>query len=344
MSDDQNKHLKNDPEYQKNSRRDFMKRLGVIGGSAVIGGAAIGRALKFEKEKGKDEYIRVITEDHKLVSIPKSEIKYVKPDQSELQKRGRVGLQGKRWVMVIDLAKCRNARKCVASCQNAHHLRPHEYHINTLTMQDNENTAPYYMPKPCQHCDNPPCTAVCPVNATFKRQDGIVLIDNERCIGCRFCIAACPYSARMFHWEEPKMSEEYKHKNEEYEELMHHGKVDEAMKVKAEIDYDIELNVPQKKGTISKCLFSADRLREGKMPYCVSACPNGVFYFGDENEDAVTNGTTKETVRLSTLLQDNAGYRLMPELGTKPRVYYLPPKNRLFDPPEEGALEHGHHS
>jgi molybdopterin-containing oxidoreductase family iron-sulfur binding subunit len=149
--------------------------------------------------------------------------------------------------------------------------------------------------------------SVCPVDATFKRQDGIVLIDNERCIGCRFCMAACPYSARMFHWQEPMGSEADKGK-----------------------EYNIELNVPQKKGTISKCLFSADRLREGLLPYCVSACPNGVFYFGDENENAVTNGTTKETVILSELLEKNGGYRLMPELGTKPRVYYLPPKNRIF--------------
>ena len=102
--------------------------------------------------------------------------------------------------------------------------------------------------------------------------------------------------------------------------------------------YNVELNVPQKKGTVTKCLMSSDQLREGKLPYCVSACPNGVYYFGDEMEDAVTNGTTKETVSLSQLLKDNAGYRLMPELGTKPRVYYLPPKNRLF-PFEEGLQE-----
>jgi molybdopterin-containing oxidoreductase family iron-sulfur binding subunit len=164
------------------------------------------------------------------------------------------------------------------------------------------------MPKTCQHCDNPPCVSVCPVDATFKRQDGIVLIDNERCIGCRFCMSACPYSARMFHWQEPLAAEGDKDK-----------------------EYDIELNVPQKKGTISKCLFSADRLREDTLPYCVSACPNGVFYFGDENENAVTNGTTKETVLLSELLEKNGAYRLLPELGTKPRVYYLPPKNRLFE-------------
>jgi Fe-S-cluster-containing dehydrogenase component len=170
------------------------------------------------------------------------------------------------------------------------------------------------MPKPCQHCDNPPCVEVCPVNATFKRPDGPVLIDNERCIGCRFCIAACPYSARIFMWEEPLKAKEDE------------GKV-----------YDVELNIPQRKGTVSKCLMSSDRLREGKLPYCVSACPNGVYYFGDENEDAVTNGTTKETVRLSELLKANGGYHLMDELGTKPRVYYLPPKNRPYDFPGEGA-------
>jgi molybdopterin-containing oxidoreductase family iron-sulfur binding subunit len=91
------------------------------------------------------------------------------------------------------------------------------------------------------------------------------------------------------------------------------------------------LNVPQKKGTITKCLFSADRLRVGKLPYCVSACPNGVYWFGDSNEDLVTNGTTNETVRFSTLLKEKAAYTLMPELGTKPQVYYLPAKDRLYE-------------
>ena len=84
-------------------------------------------------------------------------------------------------------------------------------------------------------------------------------------------------------------------------------------------------------------------MREGKLPYCVSACPNGVFYFGDENEDAVTNGTTKETVRLRKLLADNAGYRLMPELGTEPRVYYLPPKNRTQPFQDKDKPEAGEH-
>lgn len=290
------------------SRRAFFKRFGLVGAAAAAGGAAIYAGFQYEESKPNHDMVKVLTADNRLVEVPKDQIKDMKVDLNKFQKQGREGLAGRRWVMVIDLAKCRNARKCVEACQGAHHLRPYEYHINTLLMQESPITAPYYMPKPCQHCDNPPCVAVCPVDATFKRQDGIVLIDNERCIGCRFCVAACPYSARMFHWEEPLMAEADK------------GKV-----------YNIELNVPQKKGTISKCLFSADRLREGKLPYCVSSCPNGVYYFGDENQDAVTNGTTKETFRLSELLRVNGGYHLMPELGTKPRVYYLPPKNRLFE-------------
>ena len=294
---------------ENNSRRNFVKNLGLIGAGAIAGGAALYSAHIFQsaKTKGGKKSI-LLTQDNRLVEVDSLEINYLEKTPLEKnQLQGREGIPGKRWVMVVDLSHCRNARRCINACQEAHHLRPEQYHINVLQMQDNQKTAPYNMPKPCQHCDNPPCVSVCPVDATFKRQDGIVLIDNERCIGCRFCIAACPYSARLFQWFEPKDAEKDK-----------------------DTPYNVELNVPQRKGTITKCLFSADRLREGKLPYCVSACPNGVYYFGDENEDAVTNGTTKETVKLSKLLMDNAGYQLMPELGTKPRVYYLPAKNRLF--------------
>ncbi len=301
------------PDLEKavdNSRRDFLRKVTLAGAVTVTGGAAIYSGHRFEKAKHNEGMVRVLTEDNRLVEIPVEQMRDFKPDLKMLQTRGREGIEGRRWVMVIDLSKCRNARKCVEACQSAHQLRPYEYHINTLVMQESVNTPAFYMPKPCQHCDNPPCVSVCPVDATFKRQDGIVLIDNERCIGCRFCIAACPYSARIFHWQEPIQ-------------------VESASETESE--YDVELNVPQKKGTITKCLFSADRLRDGMLPYCVSACPNGVFYFGDENEDAVTNGTTKETVRLSELLETSGAYRLLPELGTKPRVYYLPPRNRIFE-------------
>ena len=309
-----------------NSRRKFLQELGIVGIGSVLGGSAILAGINYDKKKTAGQRVRVLTAENELLEIEKSDTTKVAKTTYEnltyLQKQGRDGLAGKRFVMVIDLSKCRNARKCMAACQSAHHLRPEQHHINVLKMEETENTPAFYMPKPCQHCDNPPCVAVCPVDATFKRPDGIVLIDNERCIGCRFCIAACPYSARVFNWAEPLNAQADK-----------------------DLTYNVELNVPQRKGTISKCLFSADRLREGKLPYCVGACPNGVYYFGDENEDAVTNGTTKETVRFKKLLEDNAGYTLMPELGTPPSVYYLPAKGKDYpfqdkDKPE--ALEHLH--
>lgn len=294
----------NKENENKQSRRDFLQKMGLIGASAVAGSAAIVAGVNHQKNKtGKK--VKLLTEDQELVEVDLSDVTpantIAEGNESYLFKRGRQGIAGKKWVMVIDLNKCQNARKCMEACQGAHQLHPEQHHLNVLQMQNTEDTAPYYMPKPCQHCDNPPCVPVCPVDATFKRQDGIVLIDNERCIGCRFCMAGCPYSARVFNWKEPIRSEEY-----------------------AGVQYDMELNVPQKKGTVSKCVFSADQLRVGKLPYCVSSCPNGVYYFGDENEDAVTNGTTKETVRLSNLLEENGAYTLMPELGTKPSVYYLP--------------------
>jgi Fe-S-cluster-containing dehydrogenase component len=296
-------------DKKENSRRSFLKKVGLISAGAIAGGGAIFSAMNFEKEKDKSgKKTKLLTQDNKLVEVDSLAMTFIEKSPAEIfQTEGREGITGKRWVWVVDLSKCKNARKCIAACQGAHHLYPYQFHINVLQMQDSPNTKPYHMPKPCQHCDNPPCVSVCPVDATFKRQDGIVLIDNERCIGCRFCMAACPYSARTFQWLEPKDADK------------------DAGK-----PYNVELNVPQRKGTITKCLMSADRLRDNKLPYCVSACPNGVYYFGDENEDAVTNGTSKETVRLSELLEANAGYQLMPELGTKPRVYYLPPKNRTL--------------
>jgi Fe-S-cluster-containing dehydrogenase component len=294
-------------EKKKTTRGEFFEKLALIGSGALAGAAVLYSGMKYEKSKDSKAKKQLLTADNKLVEVDESALQPAKPTVAEeLQIEGREGIKGRRWVMIIDLSRCRNARKCIAACQEAHELKPEQYHMQVLQMQDSPKTAFYNMPKPCQHCDNPPCVSVCPVDATYKRQDGIVLIDNERCIGCRFCMAACPYSARIFHWTEPKKT-----------------KADKS-------PYNVELNVPQRKGTISKCLFSADRLREGKLPYCVSACPNSVYWFGDENEDAVTNGTTKETMRLSELLQKNGGFQLMTELGTKPRVYYLSSKNRLF--------------
>lgn len=281
------------------SRRQFLKNIST---GSILAASGLAFSSLSSCKKSSQERTTLLTTDGKLVQVPNSEIatlehKHVTPKES------RQGIPGKKWVMVVDLGKCKNARKCVLACDKHHNLTPDRPYIKVLEMKDNEKSSPYWMPKKCFQCDNPPCVKVCPVGATYKRTDGIVLIDNERCIGCRFCMAACPYSARVFNWGEPPGENQ----NE---------------------PYSPETSKPSKIGTVGKCDFCPDMLRKNKLPHCVTKCPNGVIYFGDENDDTVTNDD--ETVRLSTLLRDKAGYRYMEELGTKPRVYYLPPVDRMF--------------
>ena len=224
----------------------------------------------------------------------------------------RRGIPGRKWVMVIDLAKCDGCGHCTAACAKMHFIPPDRQWIKVLRMREDAETAPYFFPQPCYHCDNPPCTKVCPVDATFKRQDGIVLIDNERCIGCRFCMAACPYGARSFNWGHPQ----------------------DPPEAAAEA-YSPEHGFPRRLGTVEKCDFCPDMAEKGMLPGCAAGCPMGAIYYGDQNEDAVSN-SQGETHRLTKLLRDRAGYRHLEELGTQPRVYYLPPKNRAFPAPDEG--------
>jgi molybdopterin-containing oxidoreductase family iron-sulfur binding subunit len=228
---------------------------------------------------------------------------------------GRQGVPGRKWVMVIDLAKCDGCGKCTQACSKMHFIPPDRQWIPVLVMHDSETTAPYYFPRPCFHCDEPPCTKVCPVDATYKTQDGTVLIDNDRCIGCRFCMAACPYGVRVFNWGPPSDPPEAKDRG-----------------------YSPEWSYPRQVGTVEKCDFCPDHAAAGELPACSAACPMGAIYFGDENEDAVTNGLG-QTVRFGQVLRDRAGYRHLEELGTHPRVYYLPPVNRQFPVPPQPAKE-----
>ncbi len=294
------------------SRREFLLT-GLLATAAVAGCNT--KSNPFEPEEKvvlTGEKVKLLSVDGEVIEIDKAYLKPVPetPQISNIEERR--GIPGKKFVMVIDLARCKNLRKCQSACNHMHHVHPGQNWIKVLGMDDADHTAPYWQPTTCMHCDEPPCVKVCPVDATFKRQDGIVLIDSDRCIGCRFCMAACPYSTRVFNWEEPVLTKE-----------------------EAEQHYSCESSMPQKKGTVGKCDFCPDMTRKGELPHCVQACPNGVFMFGDMNEDSVSNGA--ETFRFSDLIKDKAGYRLMEDLGTKPSVYYLPPVNRNF--PYESGLE-----
>ena len=289
----------------KNSRRDFLLT-GLL--ASVAAGCSNNNPFTPEADQQvvpSGEKVKLLSVDGEIIEVDKAFLKPVPEVHPISNAEARVGIPNKKFVMVIDLSRCKNLKKCQSACNHAHFVHDAQNWIKVYPMQDGEHEAPYWQPTTCMHCDEPPCVKVCPVDATFKRQDGIVLIDSDRCIGCRFCMAGCPYSTRVFNWEKPDLPEEISTQH-----------------------YSCETSIPQKKGTVGKCDFCPDMVRKGELPHCVSACPNGVFFFGDLYEDSVTNGS--ETFRFSDLIRDKAGYRLMEDLGTKPSVYYLPPVNRNF--------------
>lgn len=292
-------------KISKCGRREFIKKAAVLGVGTTAAcnmfSSCHGSSKKSNNEK---DTVKLLNTNGELVEVDTKHIHQC--NHKVNSEEARKGIGNKKFVMIIDLARCRNARKCISKCQEMHFLPPEDEWIKVFLMQDSEDTAPYWFPKPCFHCNQPPCVKVCPVGATYKRTDGIVLVDAERCIGCKFCMAACPYSSRVFNWKESEYSKQH---NEE--------------------DYSPETSVPSIVGTVGKCDFCPDMARKGVLPDCVTGCPNGVIFFGDKNEDIVTNGT--ETVRFSKLIHERSGYHYMAELGTEPNVYYLPPVNRLFD-------------
>ena len=202
------------------------------------------------------------------------------------------------WCMVLDLRNCDGCEACTMSCQQRHYLSKDQTWIKVYTMTDADGGT-YHMPRPCMMCEDPPCLYVCPVGATFRNDEGLVLVDQNACIGCRTCMAACPYEARYFNWTQPP-----------------------APPTRLPMATSPEYPVPQKVGTVGKCVLCADRLPHGELPACVSGCPMGVIYVGDLVSDAAVNGMGT-TVKLSTFLKDNDAVRFKEELGTNPRVYYI---------------------
>ncbi|TFG41866.1 MAG: 4Fe-4S dicluster domain-containing protein, partial [Bacteroidia bacterium] len=296
----------------KSSRRKFLKNVGAGVGAVSLSGIAASGVINAGKVTKSGLMVKLLSPEGKLVEVDKDDIRPAgKNNVSELKEEAKKGLPGRKFVMVIDLAKCKNARKCVEVCQEGHMLpKDHEW-MKLYLLQDDKNTSKYWFPRPCFHCDKPMCVSVCPVGATYKRPDGIVLVDNQRCIGCKFCMTGCPYSARVFNWKDPEVK-------------LPEGHV-----------YDPETNIPPVEGTVGKCVFCADNLRKNLLPRCVTACPMGVIYFGDIVEDTITKGD--ETVRFSKLMLDRSGFRYREELGTLPSVFYLPPNQRMF--PVESGLD-----
>ncbi len=215
--------------------------------------------------------------------------------------------RGQRWGMVVDTAKCSKAEgcdKCTEACHQIHNVPDipdktrevkwiwQEEFMHAFPSHESEypNEALEHLNVPvfCNHCDEPPCVRVCPTQATWKRDsDGIVMMDWHRCIGCRYCVAACPYGSRSFNWSDPR----------------------------EHIKGGMNPNYPTRtKGVVEKCTFCDERLAKGLMPACVEACPEKALVFGDLSDE---NSDVRQ------LIKEQYTLRRKPELGTKPEVFYI---------------------
>jgi len=235
---------------------------------------------------------------------------------------------GTQWGMLVDVKKClrKEVRQaCSDACHRVHNvptitdekgnLNPEEEvkwlwsetYENAFPDQDHRYTADSLKGQPvlvlCNHCSEPPCTRVCPTAATWKREsDGIVMMDMHRCIGCRYCIAACPYGARSFNWRDPR-------ETDEAGKLRHFGGVEK-----------LPSTFPARtKGVVEKCNFCAERLRDGREPACVEAARGvpggeGALVFGDLSDP---------DSEISKLLREKHTICRRASLGTGPNVFYI---------------------
>lgn len=212
-------------------------------------------------------------------------------------------LSAKRWAMAIDVSRCgTDCTDCITACHAVHNVPdfsnpkdevkwiwtepfssvfPAEDHLYQGKAIQNLR-----IPVLCNQCENPPCVRVCPTQATFKRQDGIVMMDYHRCIGCRLCMAACPYGARSMNFRDPR-----------------------PFIAKLHPDYPT-----RSKGVVEKCNFCEERLAKGQLPACVLACKHKAIVFGDMEDP-------RSEIR--KLLEKRFNLRRRPHLGTAPQIYYI---------------------
>ena len=195
--------------------------------------------------------------------------------------------------MVIDLLKCVGCNSCTIACRAEHGTPPGILYHKFKEQEVGKYPAAKmkFLPMPCMHCQNPPCLKVCPTGATHQRKDGIVLIEDKKCIGCKYCILACPYDSRQFL---------------RVMEIYYAGKNPTPYETVKQKDFE--------KGTVVKCDFCVDRLAKGHLPACVETCPSQARYFGDLDDP---------NSQVSRLIVQYGGTPLRGELGTKPSVYYI---------------------
>jgi molybdopterin-containing oxidoreductase family iron-sulfur binding subunit len=307
----------NNPLQAKQSgRRRFLKgaaKAAALGGAAMLSGCGTGLFGSNEeyslrwKEYFKKNY-RLMTQQEKDETVRRLERLAQVKSRVDIQMSSKAPIDGVLFGYAFNVTRCEGYMECVAACVKENNLdrKSNTQYIRIFEMEHGEMSPEvgdgkyfhevpvedhFYMGVQCFHCQNAPCTKACPVKATWQEPDGIVVVDYDWCIGCRYCMAACPYYGRRFNWNDP------------------HVPLAEMTKKQHYLG-----NRMRRKGQMEKCTFCVQRSREGRLPACVEACPTGARVFGNLLDP-------KSEIRF--VLKNKKVFRFKDDLGTDPKFWYF---------------------
>ena len=301
------------------TRRRLLKKIGISGFSGVAvasGTTLVAQVTEDGVEEFSDSLASLFQTHYRRMSPEEVEATIARLKRKTKRKYGKnisidttPPLPNVLFGYALNISKCKGYRKCVDACVEENnqgrdtqiqYIRVLEMERGSMNLEESNHyydpeTVPqkgkFYMPVQCMQCENPPCVRACPVKATWKETDGVVVIDYDWCIGCRYCMTACPYWARHFNWNEPELPPE------ELNPVTHYLG-----------------NRPRSKGVMEKCMFCVQRTRKGQQPACMEACPTGARIFG--------NLLDPES-EIRYILENKTVFRLKEDLGTEPKFWYF---------------------
>lgn len=302
------------------NRREFTRSAALVG-AGIAATTALAVKDRLPKQRAADptgpETIRDI---QPLESIPATgkEDPLIRMER-ELRKAMAKPVEDRKWVMIIDQRKCVGCHACTVGCIAENHLPPGVVY-RPVTAEETgtfPNVRLKFTPRPCMQCEQPPCVPVCPVDATWRRPDGVTIVDYDKCIGCRYCLTACPYGARTSDFGRYYTAGEAKGANKCPDKPME----GEHAHMAWEDQPNNELGKAWDRsghaspmGNARKCTFCLHRLEVGLLPTCSTTCIGRANLFGDANDpDSLVSET----------LAREPTYTLLPHKGTKPRVFYI---------------------
>ena len=315
-SDCQNQTESNHPQDKPCGRRDFLKgaaRVAAMGGAAMLTGCGTEmfgskeeRSLQF-KEFFKKNY-RMMTQEEKEETVRRLERLAKIQDGVNIQISSKAPIENVLYGYAFNVTRCEGYMECVSACVKENNLdrQSNTQYIRIFEMENGKMSPEagdgkffhkvpvedhFYMGVQCNHCQNPPCVKACPTKATWTEPDGIVVVDYDWCIGCRYCMAACPYYGRRFNWNKPQVPLKEMTKKQHYLG-----------------------NRIRSKGQTEKCTFCVQRTREGRLPACVEACPTGSRVFGN---------LLDPDSEIRFVLKHKKVFRWKEDLGTDPKFWYF---------------------